>query len=482
VTIDLEQRSDINLASYERVAWQGEAVELTPAAKEKITRSRAAFLDFIKANPDTRVYGSNTRVGPGAALVLEGNELARQTKRRPGAAGVSFGEPLPERVVRGILFARLANYIEGNSAVSLTVAQAVSSMLDGRTLPEVPGLGNGAAGEINALAHLFYDLTGQIELGPKDNSALTNGAPCASALVGDAALVAKKRLALSHQVFALSIDAFKAPLEHYDPVLGTCWGNPHDKVALQGLAPYLRGAATDRRNFQAPVSFRILPRILGQAHQALEQAEVTAGWSLSSITDNPTYLPPGTTGVSASQHPNGRVLHTGGFHNAGAYTAMDALAGASADLVLIADRLTAKTLDGEVSGLPHGLRGDATDDVVRYLPGALLAFGEQARRAAQRNFLPASGEYAAHGQSDVAVPTFSAWRSQHEAGQCLVSALAVLAITALQALDVTKREPPPALKELCARVRQAVPVIDTARVLGRDLQTLADDFIHETET
>ena len=64
VTIDLEQRSDINLASYERVAWQGEAVELTPAAKEKITRSRAAFLDFIKANPDTRVYGSNTRVGP----------------------------------------------------------------------------------------------------------------------------------------------------------------------------------------------------------------------------------------------------------------------------------------------------------------------------------------------------------------------------------------------------------------------------------
>ena len=66
------------------------------------------------------------------------------------------------------------------------------------------------------------------------------------------------------------------------------------------------------------------------------------------------------------------------------------------------------------------------------------------------------------GKSDVAVPTFSAWLSQHEAGQCLVSALAVLAITALQALDVTKREPQPAMKELCARVRRAVPIIDTA--------------------
>lgn len=73
----------------------------------------------------------------------------------------------------------------------------------------------------NGLPHLFYDLTGQIELAPKDNSALTNGALCASALVADAALVAKKRLTLSHQVFALSIDSFKVPPEQYDPVLGT---------------------------------------------------------------------------------------------------------------------------------------------------------------------------------------------------------------------------------------------------------------------
>ena len=67
----------------------------------------------------------------------------------------------------------------------------------------------------NALPHLFYDLTGQIELAPKDSSALTNGALCASALV------AKKRLTLSHQVFALSIDSFKVPPVQYDQVLGT---------------------------------------------------------------------------------------------------------------------------------------------------------------------------------------------------------------------------------------------------------------------
>jgi histidine ammonia-lyase len=481
VTVSVASRSDFNLENYERVAWLGEFTELTPAAKNRICDARLAFIEFVRVNPKVRVYGANTRVGPGAANILEAAELTHFAQRRPGAAGVSFGEPLPLRVVRGILFSRLANYIEGNSAITLPLAEAVASMLDGRPLPAVPAFGNGAAGEINALAHLFHDLSGTLEMGPKDNIALTNGAPCASALVADAVLVARRRLDLSHKVFALAVDAFKAALEHYDPVLGECWGNPHDKMALQALAPYLRDAASDRRDYQAPVSFRIMPRILGQAHQALQQAEQTAGWSLPSITDNPTYLPPDTAGLSASTYPHGRILHTGGFHNAAAYTAMDALAGASADLVLIADRLTAKTLDGDVSGLPHGLRGAAMDDVVRYLPGAVVAFGEQARRAAQRNFLPASGEYAATGQSDVAVPTFSAWRSQREAGRCLDCALAVLAVTALQALEVTHRAPPSPLQALCDQIRCAVPAIDAARVLGPDLHILADEFSKDVE-
>ena len=156
----LDRRGDINLESYRLVAWEGEPVTLTDTARGRISAARSAFLGYVRANPDRRIYGANTRVGPGASTILAGDRLQQQTQRRPAAAGVSFGERLPSRVVRGILFARLANFVEGNSGVSLPVVGAVAAMLDGRPLPGVPGRGNGAAGEINALAHLFYEMTG----------------------------------------------------------------------------------------------------------------------------------------------------------------------------------------------------------------------------------------------------------------------------------------------------------------------------------
>ena len=475
----LERRADINLESFRCVAWEGEAVRLSDAAKSRIAAARRAFLGYLDACPDRRVYGANTRVGPGVKKVLQGADLHTQNARRPGASGVSFGEKLPTRVVRGILLSRLANFVEGNSGVSLPVVEAVAGMLDGRVLPAVPGRGNGAAGEINALGHLFFEMADTVEMGPKDNSALTNGSPCASALVADAALSARRRIDLATRVFALAIEGFRAPLEHYDPVLADCWGNPNDRAALDALAQCLDGAATERIAWQAPVSYRVIPRLLGQAFQALRQAEECARWSLTSITDNPTYLPPGTEHTPASEFPYGRVLHAGGFHNAAAYTAMDALAGVWADLVLLADRLCAKILDDKVSGLPHGLDGGAVYDAPRYLPGALVAFGEQARRAAQRTFLPGSGEYAAQGQSDIGTPVFSAWHADAEAGDCMLAALAVLAASSAWALDVGGRRPAPALRRLHATVRDLVPPLDAPRLLGPDLEALHAMFRRE---
>ncbi len=472
----VERRADINLESFRRVAWDGEPVLLSDAARERIAAARRAFLEYIETYPDRRVYGANTRVGPGVKTVLRHAELRAQSARRPGAAGVSFGEKLPLRVVRGILLARLANFVEGNSGISLPVAEAVADMLDGRTLPPVPGRGNGAAGEINALGHLFFEIADRVAMGPKDNSALTNGSPCASALVADAALAARHRINLATRVFALAIEGFRAPLEHYDPILADCWGSPHDRSALDALARYLEGARGERRAWQAPVSFRVIPRLLGQAFQALEQAEECAQRSLASITDNPTYLPPGSEHAPASEFPQGRVLHAGGFHNASAYTALNALSGAWADLVLLADRLCAKTLDGDVSGLPHGLDGGAVYDAPRYLPGTLVAIGEQARRAAQRTFLPGSGEYAARGQSDIGTPVFAAWYADAESGDCLLAALAVLAATSARALDVGERMPAPALRGLHATVRELVPPLDAPRLLGPDLEALHEVF------
>src|SRR5262249_58721024 len=93
--------------------------------------------------------------------------------------GASLGEPLPERVVRGIVLGRLATSGEGRATARAEVGRAIAAMLDAERLPSVPVQGNGGAGEVLALGHIFYDLSVRLELTPKERMALLNGSPCA---------------------------------------------------------------------------------------------------------------------------------------------------------------------------------------------------------------------------------------------------------------------------------------------------------------
>jgi histidine ammonia-lyase len=388
---------------------------------------------------------------------------------------MSFGDPLPEHAVRGILFARLANLIEGHGATTLRVVEAIVEMLNGdRPVPPVPGDGNGAAGEILALYHLFAPLTEAFRMEIKEKGPLTNGAPCAAALLADVALQARQRWQLATALFALSAEALRAPLAAYDPVLAELWNDPDAGAALQRLNTLLACAAGERRSFQAPVSFRILPRVLGRLHRALRRAEETAAAILPAVTDNPVYLPP------TPEHPDGRSFSTGGYHDSHAVPAIDALTREWADLALIAERHTTKLLDGPVSGLPDKLaRGSVAGGAIAlgYAPMASVGFLESARQAATTTLLPGA-EGGAFGQDDVVSPVFQAWHKHERAALSFERALAVLAAVASQALWVTDRTAPPALAPLLVQIRAVVPPVDDVapRTLGHDCGRLAEDF------
>ena len=466
MTITLSGRADVTPDAYLRVAWQGEAVRLAPAALSHIAACRAAFLRLLD-DPETVIYGVTSGYGQNAHLRLTPEERQVQARRPAWAPMTSFGEPLPARITRGMVLARLTNFIEGHAAVSPELAEAVAGMLDGRALPPVPGLGNGCPGEIQALSHLFMPLMEGGELGEKEVLSLVNGSPCAVALNADAALAARARLELAIEVFALSIEAFQAPLEAYDPALDALWEDPHEAAVLRALRSWLEGAGAARRPYQAPVSWRILPRVLGQAHRAQAQAEAAAAQGLRAVSDNPVFVPPDEA------NPRGRVLSNGGYHNAKAYPALDALGAAWADLALLCDRHTTKLLDGKVSLLPDNLL--AGEGYIGCLGFTALAYAEQARRAVPRTFLPGS-EGGGFGQNDVAVPTFLAWRGEAEAGRCLDAGLAVLAVVASQAFQVTGRPVPPRLAPLLELVRATVPPVRDARALADEVAALAARF------
>ena len=236
-----------------------------------------------------------------------------------------------------------------------------------------------------------------------------------------------------------------------------------------------RTSAHARRKYQAPVSYRIVPRVLGHAHRALASAERSATVSLQSVSDNPVYLPPDQT------HPLGRCISTGGFHNAMAAPALDDLAATWADLCLLCHRHGARLLDARASHLPDLLmvnRSPSDSDghgSVGYIPMAITGYLEQARAAAQRTFIPGT-ETAGTGQDDVSATVFLAWAKSDQAGRCLDAALAMLAVLASQALYVTGRDAPPPLSRFLDEVRAIVPPVEADRVLGPELARLASHF------
>ena len=151
------------------------------------------------------------------------------------------------------------------AAVSPEIAQGVAAMLSQESVPVIPARGQGGAGEILSLSHLFAPLVESVGADVKDVMCLVNGSPSATGLVTDAALTAEARLDLAARVFALSFEAFNAPLGHLAGALEDYWNNSCDAWALRTMRTLIDGGhGGSRRPYQAPVSFRIAPRMLGQ--------------------------------------------------------------------------------------------------------------------------------------------------------------------------------------------------------------------------
>lgn len=477
MTVVLDTRWDVSLEAFYRVAWCRENVRISDGAMQRITASRTAFLSLIENDPTVVVYGVTTSMGERINERLSLEERERHARIKPFPAATSFGDYLPDRVVRGIVLARLTNFIEGHAATTPRIARAVAQMLDGGPMPPVAAAGQGGPGEILALYPLFAELSKAFDLQVKERGSLINGSPCAAALVADSALAARRRLQLALRTFALSIEAFRAPLEHYDAALDTLWGDSDEAAVLQSLRKLLVGAGEGRRHYQAPVSYRIVPRVLGHAHRATVAAERAATTSLSSISDNPVFLAPD------AEHPHGRCICTGGYHNSMVSPALDDLAGIWADLSVLCERHGSKLLNGRASQLPDMLlvgRGPGESDGrghIGYVPMAAAGYIELAKGAAQRTFL--HGSDAGAGQDDVASPVFLAWSKADRAGKLLDASLAMLAIVASQALHVTERTAPPPLREFIELVRSYVPPLTEDRILGPELSRLTEAFTAE---
>jgi histidine ammonia-lyase len=453
MTVTLARRADIDLTAYRRVAWEGEPVRIDAAALAEVDRRRTQFLEFLAAHPERPVYGVNVHAGDGSSRALD-PEAARDYARGMQSA-VSFGEPLPRRVVRGIVLARLSNLIEGHSAATAGLVQAVAQRLDGRALPAVPRYGNGGSGEIVSLGWLFGDMGAERELQLKESMSLINGSPGAASLVADATLGAEHLIGVAERVFGLAAAAFGVSPDIYDKRLDELWGDPHQAQALKTIRGQLEGAsALPGEHPQPPVSFRILPRVLGNAYRVLADTRAAAEVALPAVSDNPVFLFDGEP-VD--------VVSTGGFHSGTAAPAIDAVTFAVADLAQLAAHQLQR-LQTNRDALP---RFDSTN--LGIVQMAALGYAEEVRGACVPTLLPAGG----WGQNDVPSPAFTAWNRHDRVRGFVTGALACVAAISAQSFAQTERAAPPTLAGLLAEVLRLCPPIVARRSLGPDLGAIA---------
>src|SRR3954468_5393540 len=133
MSVTISSRADITPESVRRVAWDGEDVELAPAALQRIDGAHESFTAFVDArvaeDPGALIYGTTTAPGDGAAVALTPEAQARRPTRLWTAH--AFGAPLPDRVVRAIVLARLANFVDGHAAARSEGGRAAAARRGG---------------------------------------------------------------------------------------------------------------------------------------------------------------------------------------------------------------------------------------------------------------------------------------------------------------------------------------------------------------
>jgi len=475
MAVTLDRLSDINLEDAWRVGFEHAGISLSDGAKARIMDCRVSFERLLARDRAGFVYGSTAAPGHRAKVRLSMDEQERLVRSQNLFAPKAFGwghKWAPGHALRLVILACVASFIEGHGRIRLHTVEWVASLLS-RPMPKVPLDTATGPGEVIPLSWLYTELS-EIDLAAGEFMALYNGSPCATGFIADAALTGARRLRLAERISALAIEAAAASLDAYDPALEKIIADPYQRGVLRRLIEYLAGVPqSGRLSHQAPVSWRIIPTILATAARAVRDAEEVATHSLQSVSYNPVYLPPDR------DHPDGRAISPGGFHNQQASRAIDVLNATGADICALATKHTSRLLDGAPFGLPL-LLVDKDSGVIgpEFLAWSQPGHAERARLAATPAVLSIGVEDPGGGQSDVAVPVFLAYERYMDVSDAVDAALATLCMVIVQAFRISRRLPPPKLNELYGAIDDLVAPFELDKIsqLGESLRKLKIGF------
>src|SRR5512141_2146239 len=153
---------NLTLEKINRIAREGEKVELARDAVERINICREMLEDKLKAREI--MYGTNTGIGEFSEIVLN-DEQVQQFQRYliyNHAAGI--GDPAPIEHVRAAMAGRINVHAHGNSGCRPEITLTLVEMLNRGVTPVVCQKGSvGACGDLAPMAQMALLLMGEGE-------------------------------------------------------------------------------------------------------------------------------------------------------------------------------------------------------------------------------------------------------------------------------------------------------------------------------
>lgn len=422
----------------------GRQVELGPAAREAMTRSREVLERALERGDP--IYGVTRGVGALKVVAVEDDEQAPFNRALLISHQVGHGEIAPARFARAAMVTRAAGLALGYAGVRPRVAEALCAALNAGVTPQLHMLGSVGQADLSQMAEIGLALTGQT-IAPEMLRAagvepLATEAREAHAIlnsnaytVGTACLSlqrARTALGALEQAAALSCEAVLANPDALHPAIFTARPYPGDQAARRHLCELLAGGALaerrrEPRNLQDALCFKGLAQTHGAARGALSHLHAQLSTELRSSGDSAFV-------VVAED----RAISTGGHEIAPVALALDHARLALAGPATIAAERIQKLLDPRFTDLPAGLRDrpDSAQDGLAIVGHGAAALAAEARLLAAPVTLEQPTSSIAEGIEDRITMAPSGAARLYEMSGLVIRLAAIELMCAAQAIDL----------------------------------------------
>src|SRR3954451_22184448 len=466
-------------------------VELAPAARQRMLRTRAVVDDIVERNEV--VYGVTTGFGKLSDVAIPPERLAELQVNlvRSHASGV--GDRLPEAEVRAMMLLRANVIAKGYSGARPDLVEILLAMLNADVYPPIPEQGSvGASGDLAPLAHLALSLIGEgtlikgkreapaaeilaeigakpVTLGPKEGITLINGTQAHTGVALIALVQARSLWRTAHVAGAMSLEALMGTPVAFDERIHDARGQKGQSRSAALLRDLLAESELRESHrygdprVQDPYALRCMPQVHGPVLDALDFIDDAVSRELNAATDNPLVF------------ENGETLSGGNFHGLTVAMALDFLAIVLTHLATMAERRIDRLVHPDLNqGMPPFLTRDAGVNsgfmMAQVTAGLLASECKVLSHPASVDTIPTDG----NKEDVVPMAMGAAWKLRRIVNN-VQYVLAIELMCAAQGLDqrAPLRAGHGALRGQ-ALVRELVPPLVEDRMLADDIARLAD--------